>query len=230
MRSDDPNLPYLRSIATALGDLRGWVVFVGGSTAGLLITDAAAEGVRPTRDVDAIVDARDLPQFYGIEAEVAARGFVRDTQSGVICRWIHTESGVLFDLMPVDSRVLGFSNRWYAEAVRTAQTVPIGGGITIRMVSGPAFVATKLEAFADLNRGANDFLASHDLEDVLNVVDGRPELIEEFAAAPKPLHDAVRKSISTLLQNPDFANALPGLISDGSRAAIVMERLRSMAT
>lgn len=229
MRRDDPNLPFLQSIATALGDLRERVVFVGGSTAGLLITDAAAEGVRPTRDVDAIVEARDLPQFYGIEAEVAARGFVRDTQSGVICRWIHTETGVLFDLMPVDPRVLGFSNRWYVEAVRTAETVSIGDGITIRRVSGPAFVATKLEAFADPNRGANDFLASHDLEDVLNVVDGRPELIEELAAAPQPLRDAVRNSISTLLRHPDFANSLPGLIADSGRSAIVMARLRSMA-
>lgn len=229
MRSDDPNLPYLQSIATALGDLCERVVFVGGSTAGLLITDVAAEGVRPTRDVDAIVEARDLPQFYSIEAQVATRGFVRDTQSGVICRWIHTETGVLFDLMPVDPSVLGFSNRWYAEAVRTAATVSIGNGITIRRVSGPAFVATKLEAFADPNRGANDFLASHDLEDVLNVVDGRPELIEELAVAPQPLRHAVRKSIATLLQNPDFANALPGLIADSNRSAIVLARLQSMA-
>jgi hypothetical protein len=229
MRRDDPNLPYLQSIAAALGELCERLVFVGGSTAGLLITDPAAEGVRPTRDVDAIVEARDLPQFYGIEAEVAARGFVRDTQSGVICRWIHTETGVLFDLMPVDPRVLGFSNRWYVEAVLTAEIVSIGDGIMIRRVSGPAFVATKLEAFADPNRGANDFLASHDLEDVLNVVDGRPELIEELAAAPQPLRDAVRNSISTLLRHPDFANSLPGLITDSSRSSIVMARLQSMA-
>jgi hypothetical protein len=57
MRRDDPNLPYLQSIATALGDLCERLVFVGGSTAGLLITEAAAEGVRPTRDVDVIVEA-----------------------------------------------------------------------------------------------------------------------------------------------------------------------------
>lgn len=139
------------------------------------------------------------------------------------------ETGVLFDLMPVDPHVLGFSNRWYAEAARTAESVSIGNGITIRRVSGPAFVATKLEAFADPNRGANDFLASHDLEDVLNVVDGRPELIKELAAAPQPLRDAVRRSVTTLLQNPDFANALPGLIADGNRSGIVMERLGRMA-
>lgn len=44
------------------------------------------------------------------------------------------------------------------------------------------FIATKLEAFAD--RGGGDFLASHDLEDITTVTDGRPELTDEAAAAP----------------------------------------------
>lgn len=39
MRAVDPNLPYLRHIAEALGDLREQVVFVGGAVAGLLVTD-----------------------------------------------------------------------------------------------------------------------------------------------------------------------------------------------
>ena len=54
--------------------------------------------------------------------------------------------------------------------------------MVIRLVSASAFVATKLEAFA--SRGGGDFLTSHDLEDVLNIVDGREELIGELAAAP----------------------------------------------
>jgi hypothetical protein len=46
---DDPNLEYLLVVADALGDLRSEVVFVGGSVAGLLVTDPLAEGVRATR-------------------------------------------------------------------------------------------------------------------------------------------------------------------------------------
>lgn len=38
MRADDPNLPYLKIIADALGELREQVVFVGGAVAGLLVT------------------------------------------------------------------------------------------------------------------------------------------------------------------------------------------------
>lgn len=226
MRSDDPNLPHLRVIAAALGDLREQVVFVGGAVAGLLVTDPLAEGVRATRDVDAVVEAG-FARFQRIEAQVAARGFVRDVGSGVICRWVHRDSGVLFDLMPVQPEVLGFSNRWYRYAVDTAVPIELGDGVRVRLVSAVAFVATKLEAFA--SRGGGDILGSHDLEDVLNIVDGRAELEGDLATAPPEVRQAVSGAFAALLEHPDFSNALPDLIAEPERAGLVEERLRRMA-
>jgi hypothetical protein len=226
MRTDDPNLPYLRSIAQALGELREQLVFVGGAVAGLLVTDPLADTVRATRDVDAVVNAS-RATFHLIEQAVAERGFARDFTSDVICRWVHKTSGVLFDLMPVQPEVLGFSNRWYPYAVQTAEQVDLGEGITIRLVSAVAFVATKLEAFA--GRGSGDFMSSHDLEDVLNIVDGREELAEELAAAPAELRQAVANAFAPLLLNPDFVNVLPGLIAEPERADLVMNRLRALS-
>ncbi|WP_425476603.1 hypothetical protein [Pseudoxanthomonas spadix] len=129
--------------------------------------------------------------------------------------------------MPTDASVLGFSNNWYGEAIATAQEIALRNGLKIRLVSAPAFVATKLEAF--LSRGKGDFLSSHDLEDVLNVVDGRPELSQELAAASLGLRQAVAAIISGLLVNPDFTNCLPGLVADAERAGVVLERLHRMA-
>ena len=130
--------------------------------------------------------------------------------------------------MPVDASILGFSNRWYGEAVATAQPLTLGNGLVIRVVSAPAFLATKLEAFA--SRGRGDFLSSHDLEDVLNVVDGRPELPDELAQASVPLRQAVGEVFAGLLSKPDFINSLPGLIAEAERAGVVIERLRRMAS
>lgn len=226
MRANDPNLPHLRRIAEALGDLREQLVFVGGSVAGLLLTDPLAEGVRATLDVDAVVDAG-RAAFYRLEETVAARGFVRDSSSDVICRWVHRESGVVFDLMPVDAEVLGFTNRWYPYAVQTAEPVELAEGVTIRLVTAVAFVATKLEAF--VSRGRGDFVSSHDLEDVLNVVDGREQLVTELAAAPTPLREAVAAVFAKLLAHPDFANVLPGLIAEPERAELIQARLESMS-
>lgn len=226
MRANDPNLPYLRRIAEALGELREQVVFVGGAVAGLLVTDPLAESVRATRDVDAVVNANRV-MFLRIEEEVAQRGFMRDVSSDVICRWVHKASGVLFDLMPVQPEVLGFTNRWYPYAVQTAVPVDLGDGLTIRLVSAVAFVATKLEAFA--SRGGGDVLGSHDFEDVLNIVDGRVELAEEMAAAPVELREAVSAVFARLLKSPEFENVLPGLIAEPDRASVVLQRLRGLS-
>lgn len=226
MRANDPNLPYLRRIAEALGDLREQVVFVGGAVAGLLVTDPLADGVRATRDVDAVVNAT-RAVFHRIEEAVAQRGFVRDVHSNVICRWVHKDSGVLFDLMPVQPEVLGFSNRWYPYAVETAEPVALSPGLTIRLVTAVGFIATKLEAFA--GRGAGDFLTSHDMEDVLNIVDGREELTDEMAAAPAELQQVVASAFLKLLSDPDFASVLPGLIAEPERAGLVMQRLSAMS-
>jgi len=226
MRADDPNLPYLRSIAEALGELREQVVFVGGAVAGLLVTDPLADPVRATRDVDAVVNGS-RARFHRIEEQVAERGFARDVCSDVICRWVHKASGILFDLMPVQPEVLGFSNRWYPYAVDTAIPVDLGDGVTVRLVSAVAFVATKLEAFA--SRGKHDFMSSHDLEDVLNIIDGREELADEMTAAPAELRQAVAAAFAPLLQNPDFVNVLPGLIAEPERAGLVMDRLKALS-
>ena len=226
MRTNDPNLPYLRKVAEALGDLREQVVFIGGAVAGLLVTDPLADSVRATRDVDAVVSAN-RALFHRIEASVATRGFARDVSSDVICRWVHKASGVLFDLMPVQPDVLGFSNRWYPYAVETAVPVDLGNGVTIRLVSAVAFVATKLEAFA--GRGGGDFLSSHDLEDVLNIVDGREELASEMAAAPADVRQAVAAAFGPLLASPDFANVLPGLLAEPERVGVVLGRLKALS-
>ncbi len=227
MRTDDPNLPYLILIAEAVGEIREQLVFVGGCAAGLLLTDPAAEGVRATKDVDAIVEAATLMQFYKVEDKLSARGFVRDADSGVICRWKHLDTGILFDLMPIEPVVLGFANRWYPEAMRTATRLRLKGDLDIRLISAAAFVATKFEAFGD--RGKRDYLASHDLEDVLNVVDGRKELASEINTATPELRNAVQGYCAALLAEPGFEQSLPGLISDGSRWPIVLERLQSIA-
>lgn len=99
--------------------------------------------------------------------------------------------------------------------------------MVIRLVSAVAFVATKLEAFA--SRGGGDFLSSHDLEDILNIVDGREELIREMRMAPPELREAVAAALGRLLAHPDFTNVLPGLLAEPERMALVIDRLKALS-
>jgi hypothetical protein len=204
------------------------LVFVGGCTTGLFITDPAAHGIRPTKDVDAIVDVASYAKYSALSERLRALGLAEDTTPGApLCRW--RRSDLVVDVMPVDEDILGFSNRWYPVAIEAAQTINIAGH-DVRVVTPALFIATKLDAFH--GRGAGDVFASHDLEDIVAVVDGRPEIIHDVAAADTQVKDYIHSEIRTLLENPDFVDALSGfLLPDAgsqARRGIVEERLRAL--
>ena len=133
--------------------------------------------------------------------------------------------------MPVDPDILGFSNRWYGEAYETARLCYLPSGETIKLISPILFLATKLEAFHE--RGNEDFGVSHDMEDILTVVDGRRELIDELATVPDYVKEYLREEFDTLLSRPDFVSSitwhLAGDAANQARAGEIIRRLRAIA-
>ncbi len=79
--------------------------------------------------------------------------------------------------------------------------------LVIKLVTAPVFLGTKLEAFK--GRGNGDYMASHDLEDVITVVDGRATLLEEATQSPPELRAYLATKFTQLLGNRDFMDALP---------------------
>src|SRR5471030_1290047 len=112
--------------------------------------------------------------------------------------------------MPTDERILCFSNRWYKAAMENAQKVQLEDGLILRVVTPPFFLGTKLEAFK--GRGKNDYFASHDLEDVIAVIDGRPSLLGELRSESKELRTYVANEVRKLLKELNFVDALPGYL------------------
>lgn len=226
----DPNRELLAEMARALGELRERLVFVGGCATGLLITDPAAAPVRATRDVDVIVVVATAAEYYRFADELRARGFTQTLeQREPPHRW--TLAGMKLDVMPTSEEILGFSNRWYEAAMRTATRFQLDEGLSIRLVAPALFVATKLDAF--LSRGEGDYLRSHDLEDVLMVVDGRPELVEELASSDLALQKHVSDTVRRMVEDESFLNVLPGLVletgSPQGRVEIVLRRLHAIS-
>jgi len=123
--------------------------------------------------------------------------------------------------------VLGFANRWYRPGFAAAQFATLPTGLKLRHLSAPYFVATKLEAYKD--RGNGDVYSSHDLEDIITVVDGRAELVTELATAPPDVRAFVAGQFKAVLNHADFSNALPGIVSQSSRAGLVLQRFASVA-
>jgi predicted nucleotidyltransferase len=205
----DPNVARVEVVANALGDLCDELVFVGGCAASLLIDAPSAPPARVTYDVDVIAEVAARHGYHALESRFAERGFSRDiSEDAPICRWRVRDIEV--DLMPTDEKILGFSNRWYPAAAASAVPITLPSGRRINLISSPAFLATKFEAFH--TRGKNDVVASHDLEDIINVVEGRHAIVEEVTAAESALRTYLAMRFHELTQHPDFTNALPGLV------------------
>lgn len=225
----DPNIAQVELVANLLGPLRDEMVFVGGCAVGLLITDKAAAPVRVTYDVDLVVHVTTRSDFRRIEKQFESLGFRHEvSQDAPICRW--TYGKVKVDLMPTDESILHFSNRWYPLATETAQIAMLPSGQQIRLVSAPVFIATKFEAYH--NRGQGDLLASHDIEDIINVVDGRAELVSEVEQAPAELRSYLVGRCNDLLQAKDFEYFLPAIVNDdtsATRSESALQRLRVLA-
>lgn len=215
-------------VAKLLGELAEQCVFVGGAATGLLLTDPAIPDVRPTLDVDVIVELAAMGELYRLQAALRAKGFVEDMESGVICRWRH--GPVILDVMPTNPDILGFANRWYSGAVRYAHEGSYDG-VRVRFASPAYFLATKLEAYH--GRGGGDYMASHDMEDLIAVLDGRLEIVEDIAGADGEVQAYLAGQMALLLEDDDFQDALPGHLPGDSasqaRVPFIIERMEAIA-
>ena len=226
----DVNLRMIRHVAQRLGDLRDRVVFVGGCATGLLLTDPAMPDVRVTQDVDVIVEIASRRAYYRLEKELRGKGFKQDMGEGApVCRWLIDQIKV--DVMPTQSDILGFTNRWYLPAITNATSVELAGDLTIRLVAPPYFLATKFEAFR--GRGGGDFQASHDMEDIITVLDGRPEIVSEIRASADDVKMFLSASFCEFLSKDEFLDAIPGHLppdrASQARLPYVMGRLKEIA-
>jgi len=123
----EKNEELLKSVAMALGPLLEKVAFVGGATTILHLTDDILD-VRATMDVDVIIDAT-RSEFCKAEERLRGLGFKPDPK--LICR--HRKGDLVIDFMPTDEEILGFSSRWYAEALREARPAKVAG-FTIKVL------------------------------------------------------------------------------------------------
>lgn len=222
----------LMQVAEALGDeLRQQVAFVGGCTTALLLTDEVTlEQVRHTDDVDLIIHVIGYNGFNKLQGQLSQCGFqIAMPEAGdddPICAMKLGQLRV--DFMPDDEAVLGFTNRWYRAALAHANDYELDPGMLIRLVDPVYFLATKLEAWK--GRGQGDVLSSRDIEDILIVIDGRIELIDEIQCGPDEVRQYIAEEFNTLLSDSMFEYAVSSQAGGSpEREAILFDRIEILA-
>lgn len=225
----DHNYELIEFVAEGLGEaFLAEVAFVGGCTTAMLVTDTAVlDDIRFTDDVDLVIELAGISAWNQLTERLAVKGFKITGEDEVNCRFRFND--VVVDVMPSDPAVLGYANRWFVEGLARADKFTLPSGTAIQIFQPAYFLATKLEAFA--GRGNGDPYHK-DVEDMIILIDGRPELLEEVRQADSDLKafvtDGIHKlmaldGIGYVIESSGAVQANPG------RGQIIHRRMKVLA-
>lgn len=223
------NLKRLQKVSSGLGDLNESVVYVGGAVAELYVSDPAATDIRPTMDVDCVVELASYIGFNELCDLLRKKGPQNDQTSGApICRWIY--QGETVDIMPDDEGILGFSNRWYHPAIAKKESRTLPDSTVIHVFPVTYYVATKFEALA--GRGGNDLRTSHDFEDIIYILNSCPDFIECYQnVKDEALKEYLKGKMFMLISRSNIMEELECVlpIGEDDRADYIFELIEEIA-
>lgn len=204
MKNENLQINNIMLVSEALSQELEKFVFVGGSICPLLMENKNRKYSRPTFDVDIAVSVSSLFDFAEIEKSLRKLGFKNDNSSAVLCRW--RLGDLIVDMMPDKKDILGFTNSYYEEGIKNSKQIKLSNGIKIKVLSLPWFLASKLEAYQ--GRGKNDPRTSHDIEDIILVLDSRFNLEKDLSEFPDSLRRSIRPNCQNLLKGNYFQEAI----------------------
>ncbi len=188
------NIATVAEVAEALKEIREQIVFVGGAIVSLYTDDPAADEIRPTKDIDLTLNIHNLSHWENFQERLAEKGFYPDPHGQSICSYKYKNIPV--DIMSTDDGPLGPSNRWYREGFKNLWTTTVQAQ-KIQIFSAPCYLATKFEAFTSRGR---DYRTSHDIEDIINILDNRTSIVEEIIGSEENILEYLRAQFEQIIQ------------------------------
>ena len=220
------NKELLAKISNELDELLEDVVFVGSITLEYLIDEKIKKAIylRTTEDVDIVIQVSTKKGFYDFLEKLQQKGFGEDIQSPTICTMKKGELKI--DIMPTKQEILGFTNRWYAKRVKNTKKIKLDNGKTINILKAPFFLASKIEAF--FSRGIKDPFLSKDLEDIVDLINGREAIVQDVILSNDlELVNFLSDKINQMLEDEKIYEAISGhFYGQEARFVVVIERMK----
>lgn len=219
------NIAVVAEIAEALKDIKQEMVFVGGAIISLYTDDPAADEIRPTQDVDMTINILNLGHWEEVQKKLSELGFQPDPFGHAICSYKYNDIPV--DIMATEDGPLGPSNRWYKVGFKNLWNVKVKDQ-EIKILSAPCYLATKFEAFK--NRG-NDYRTSHDIEDIIYVLDNRIDIVSEITEGEPSILLFIREQLEIIINKRILKEVLVSHIHPlmlDERIVIVEEKIEQI--
>lgn len=223
------NTEMLIKVVRGLKQLAEEMVFIGGAVAELYADDPAATEIRPTQDVDCVVEISTRTAYYHLEEKLRQLGFSNDrSTASIICRWIYDD--IIVDIMPTNESILGFSNRWYEAGIANKISQPLTNNLSIFTFTVPYYLASKFEAMN--SRAGTDLRTSHDFEDLIYVMDNSINLYERIQATEdKQVIQYLAEECNKLLNNTNIVECIVSALPYGmdERVEVIEDFLHSVS-
>ncbi len=205
MKNTKINLGAVEKVANALCHLRENVVFVGGAVVSLYANDPAADDVRPTKDVDIVLEIFSLTNLENLRENLGSKNFIQTAEDNVICRFRYED--VQVDVMSTHAVGWAPANPWFASGFERSEKVLIGNK-EIQILPFPYFLATKFSAFE--SRGDHDPRTSPDLEDITYLLDNRTDWVKNLQKSPSDVLGFLKNEFTKILNRKILQEAILG--------------------
>jgi len=216
------NIAVVAEVAQALKELKNQMVFIGGAVVSLYADDPIADEIRPTADIDMTINLMNFSNWTKMQERLAELGFYPDPFGHAICSYKYND--IPIDIMPAEDGPLGPSNKWYKIGFENLWKVKAKEE-EIRILSAPAYLATKFEAF---NSRGSDYRTSHDFEDIIYVLDNRLTIVHEVQNAHIEIREFLKSEMKKILRNKfleEILNSHIHPLMQKERFPIVLEKL-----
>jgi len=188
------NRKVIRKVAAALHELNDQVIYVGGAVVSLYVNDPAADDVRPTKDVDISLSVATIGELERIRGDLVRKGFTQTAEDRVICRFRYGD--ILVDVM--NTKALGWapSDPWFAPGFAVREIAQVEGE-NIQILPLAYFLASKFSAYNE--RGNHEPRTSHDIEDIVYLLDNRTDIAESIINAPDDVRPFLKNECLAML-------------------------------
>lgn len=216
------NIESIKQVYRTLGKYADKVIFIGGAVVSLYV-DRDAEEVRPTEDVDVLVEIYSPVEYGRFEETLRSIGFSLDKEAGFIGRF--KIENITVDVMPVEGeKILGFGNAWYKRAFDDKVQFKLDKQIQVNILPPALFVATKLEAFN--SRGNKDGRTSEDFEDIVFILSNRSAIWNDMRICDNTLKNYLKNEFARLLSNKYLEEWIAAHSTTSTAKSIISELAR----
>jgi len=215
----------IKKIAKVLEDLNEECIYVGGAITGFYADDFVSPEVRPTKDVDIVLEIASQLELEKFRQKLAKHGVHFAPEEKVVCRFRY--QNILLDVMSTKEVGWAPANPWFKAGFEN-RGIQYLDDVKINVMPLAYFLASKFTAFK--NRGT-DPRTSYDFEDIVFVIDNRTTLVDDILESAEDVRAFLIAELKAILQEPSFQEAVKAHlepITQTQRYAMLIKKLKEI--